>query len=1051
MTEFANPADVPTRRSGNVAMLLLALTFVLLTGLLAYIGYLNIADYRSQLRGQVQADLQRVRGMMIQRTEENFFALRNLVHALSPLKGTLASPQTEGVVRGILRERPEFHALALARGTVVEQVWTPQGLSLKPSMTIGPDSGTDMQLQDDGQLQLNITAADATPSPIHVRSILDTAKFIQSAIADGATTPSGSGPAVEIAVTVQTASGTRTVFGSPSLAIQDLTKPDSVSPDSARHDITEQNMAGETPEILTMALQGGTLQVYGRPRAGWQQKPKDHSNFVMALVAVDLAFAAPLCGIAMLVISRAKRRRALKQMEDKYRALTRRFELAMDSSNIGMWELAAGNPTLHQDSRAAQLHGANGGGELDQDMARWLDTVHPEDRAKAQAHVLACQQGENSQDYRVVLEGGAIRTLRSVGSHADAYGHNRVTGLVWDITADVAMQNDLRAAKESSDIKNAELELALDELSSREQQLESLSYRFELALDSYGCGVWEHDFSTGRTVWDERMCYLYNIPATSSHITDAMWLSKIHKDDHEMLMEAARNAVKQHTRLNTSQRVLLDQGGTRWVRSVGQVHVDRNGRKKLIGISFDVTADVLLTEELRTAKAEAEARNIELELTKNRIEFNALHDPLTGLANRRKLDIALDSLTRQSQANRSRFTILHLDLDRFKEINDTLGHAAGDAMLVNAARVLSRHMNSGDLVARIGGDEFVVLLHGPIDAKSAAELAERIIQDINVPVDFEGFICRCGVSIGIAEAKGLRTDARKILINADLALYEAKRQGRNCFEFFTENLQANIVSSKRIADELLHALENDEITAWYQPQFCANSMELVGAEALVRWQHPTRGILPSNSFLKVAEDLNVMARIDQIVLELALKDKMRWAAMGVKLPKISVNVSSRRLHDAGLIETLEGLSILPGEISFELVESIFLDESEDIATTNIERIKALGIDIEIDDFGTGHTSIISLLKLQPKRLKIDRQLVMPLLNSSRERAMVRSIIDIARSLGVATVAEGVESIAHAQILRELGCDLLQGYAFAKPLPFEEFGRFALQTDRQMAS
>ncbi|MCF1482357.1 diguanylate cyclase [Allorhizobium ampelinum] len=1041
MTEFANPADLQTRRSSNVAMALLALAFVLLTSLLAYIGYLNITDYRGQLRRQVQADLQRVSGMMTQRTEENFFALRHLVHALSPLEGALASPQTEGLVRGILRERPEFRALALARGTVIEQVWTQQGLSPRTSMTIGSDSDTDMLLLDDGQLQLDLTAADVTPSPIHVRAILDTAKFIQSAIADGATAPVGNGPAIEIAVMVQTASGARTVFGSPSLAAEDLTRPD----------LAKQNMTGENPEILTMALQGGTLQVYGRPRAGWQQKPQDHSNFVMTLVAVDLAFAAPLCGIAMLFISRAKRRRALQQMEDKYRALTRRFELAMDSSNIGMWELATDNPTLHQDSRAAQLHGSGSGGDLDQDMTRWLETVHPEDRAKAQAHVMACQQGENSQDYRVVLESGVIRTLRSVGSHADASGHNRVTGLVWDITADVAMQNDLRAAKESSDIKNAELELALDELSIREQQLESLSYRFELALDSYGCGVWEHDFSTGHTVWDERMCYLYNIPATSSHITDALWLSKIHKDDHEMLMEAARNAVKQHTRLNTSQRVLLDQGGTRWVRSVGQVHVDRNGRKKLIGISFDVTADVLLTEELRTAKAEAEARNIELELTKNRIEFNALHDPLTGLANRRKLDIALDSLTRQSQANRSRFTILHLDLDRFKEINDTLGHAAGDAMLVNAARVLSRHMNSGDLVARIGGDEFVVLLHGPIDAKAAAELAERIIQDINIPVDFEGFICRCGVSIGIAEAKGLRTDARKILINADLALYEAKRQGRNCFQFFTDNLQANIVSSKRIADELLHALENDEITAWYQPQFCANSMQLVGAEALVRWQHPTRGILPSNSFLKVAEDLNVMARIDQIVLELALKDKMRWAAMGVKLPKISVNVSSRRLHDAGLIETLESLSISPGEISFELVESIFLDESEDIATTNIERIKALGIDIEIDDFGTGHTSIISLLKLQPKRLKIDRQLVMPLLNSSRERAMVRSIIDIARSLGVATVAEGVESTAHAQILRELGCDLLQGYAFAKPLPFEEFGRFALQTDRQMAS
>ena len=218
----------------------------------------------------------------------------------------------------------------------------------------------------------------------------------------------------------------------------------------------------------------------------------------------------------------------------------------------------------------------------------------------------------------------------------------------------------------------------------------------------------------------------------------------------------------------------------------------------------------------------------------------------------------------------------------------------------------------------------------------------------------------------------------------------------------------------------------------------AGTLKLAGAEALIRWNHPRDGLLTPDRFLKIAEDLNVMATLDRIVLEKALIDCARWAARGLVMPKISVNVSARRLRDESLIDSLTGLSIQPGQISFELVESIFLDESDDIVLSNLERIKALGIDIEIDDFGTGHTSIVSLLKLKPKRLKIDRQLVAPILKSHNEQALVRSIIEIGRSLNIEIVAEGVETMDHAEMLGLLGCDLLQGYAFAKPLSRDDF-------------
>lgn len=772
-------------------------------------------------------------------------------------------------------------------------------------------------------------------------------------------------------------------------------------------------------------------------------------------IAAGLAMIVPLIFSLHLLRERNRNILELKGREEKLLDLSRRFDLAMETANIGIWEVSETEDVLSWDARAAALHGLEAREGRDR-LDYWYKVIHPQDVQAIEAAFFERLHGGSTESwditYRITLPDGTTRHLRSVGAHSSGNPETRrLTGIVWDVTNDTLFTQALRAAKATSDIKNAELELALDELSSREHELSELSHKLDLALASYNCGIWEGDPVTTTAYWDDRMHQLYNLPFSDQPVTRQQWLSALHPDDRQEILLATNRATSFGTTVNTIQRVLLPNNELRYVRSVGQVHVGRDGKKKIIGIAFDVTADALLAEQLRSAKAEADSRNLELELAKNRIEFNALHDPLTSLANRRKLDIELDELSQAGQGHRVKFTILHLDLDRFKEINDTLGHAAGDAMLAHTARVLARAVPRGDLVARIGGDEFVILARRPTSGQEIAQLCERIIEEMSKPIDFEGFSCRCGISIGIAQASGIAPDARRVLVNADIALYQAKEKGRNCFEFFTPDLQANIVSKKRMADEILTGLERDEFTVWYQPQLEAATMQLSGAEALVRWNHPDKGVLASGHFLKVAEELNVMARIDQLVLEKALRDQMRWTALGMKVPRISVNVSSKRLHDATLVEQLRGLAIDPGSICFELVESIFLDESDDVVTENIEKIKALGIDIEIDDFGTGHTSIVSLLRLKPKRLKIDRQLVMPIVNAPQERALVRSIIEIARSLGVETVAEGVESLDHAGLLRQLGCDYLQGYAFARPLPFDEFCRFTKGYPQRKAS
>jgi diguanylate cyclase (GGDEF)-like protein len=796
----------------------------------------------------------------------------------------------------------------------------------------------------------------------------------------------------------------------------------------------------QSPMKWTVPVKGANWTLLAAPRSGWDVMPPDYLQFRLLIALVGLAVIVPVFIATSLISERNRNINVLKARELNLIELSQRFNLAMEASNIGIWEVTGNSNSLFWDNRAAGLHDKPAASEGNR-LYDWLGSIYPPDRTAAEKHFVNCASSNtpDSETYRVQLPDGTLRYLRSAGAnYRNADGSLRTTGIVWDVTGDMVMTQTLRNAKDNTDIKNAELELALDELSNREQQLEELSTKLDLALDSYNCGIWESNPVTRIETWDARMCQLHGVPFTDGHIRADDWIELIHPDDREHAKLTSYHFTETPILDALVVRVPQPDGSIRYIRSIGNVHTMRDGSKKVVGIAFDVTQDAILTRELKAAKDEADAKNAELEIAKSRIEHNSLHDPLTLLANRRKLDMELDRLSRSSHNERQKFSILHLDLDRFKQINDTLGHAAGDAMLVHASHILSRNVRSGDIVARIGGDEFVILATDNSSAEQIGQLAQRIISEFHQPIDFEGFACRCGVSIGVAQASGMNVDARRTLVNADIALYRAKGMGRNRYEFFTQNLQAEIVSHKRTADEVLAGIDNDEFITFYQPQFDARTSQLTGVEALIRWNHPHHGILTPDRFLKIAEDLNVSAALDHIVLQTVLKDKMRWAALGVRIPKVSVNVSSKRLHDETLIDTLQSLAIVPGEISFELVESIFLDESEASATSNLERIKELGIDIEIDDFGTGHTSIVSLLKLKPKRLKIDRQLVMPILTSPQERALVRSIIDIARSLGVETVAEGVETMQHASLLRELGCDLLQGYAFARPLSFDDF-------------
>ena len=295
-----------------------------------------------------------------------------------------------------------------------------------------------------------------------------------------------------------------------------------------------------------------------------------------------------------------------------------------------------------------------------------------------------------------------------------------------------------------------------------------------------------------------------------------------------------------------------------------------------------------------------------------------------------------------------------------------------------------------------------------------------------------------GASIGVSWSGDRR--ARNLLAESDLALYQAKKLGRNRVEFFTRQLQEDLRAKRRLAEELKLGLERGEIVPYYQVQLDARTREVIGFEALARWKHPEKGVLAPGIFLKIADEHGLAAEIDAAILKNVLEDRLFWLLQGFAVPRIAVNISASRLADPTLLGKLRKLDIPPDVIVFELVETIFLDDSDEKLLDHIGDIKQMGIDIEIDDFGSGHASLIGLVKLRPKRLKIDRQLIAEVVSSAEQRRVVGSIVEIAKALDVEVIAEGIETEAHAVVLAQLGCDGLQGYAFGYPAPAAETAR-----------
>jgi diguanylate cyclase (GGDEF)-like protein len=561
-----------------------------------------------------------------------------------------------------------------------------------------------------------------------------------------------------------------------------------------------------------------------------------------------------------------------------------------------------------------------------------------------------------------------------------------------------------------------------------EREFQDILRRLELALDASQIGVWEHDLDKNEISWDHQMHLLYQTGESVRQVPTAMWENAIHPEDRDQAARDFEIAITMRGAYNSQFRIIWPNGEVRHLRSRAHFYVSEEGAPSFIGAEWDITADVLLNAELAGQKAVAEARALALEASNARIEHAAEHDYLTGLPNRRLFDKRLAELQRDKTV--STLAVLHLDIDEFKQINDSYGHAAGDTVLRAVALRIAAAVPPDGMAARIGGDEFIIVLVNFDSLQELKRIATDVQRRLRKKIRFGPEQLQSGASIGISWTTERRV--RNLLAESDLGLYQAKKLGRNRIEFFTRELQDDLMGKRRLAEDLKLGLERGEILPFYQLQLDARTREIVGLEALARWQHPERGLLPPSVFLKIADEYGLSGQIDAAILKRALEDRAFWMLRGAQVPRIAVNISGQRLNDTSLIEGLRTLDIPAGAITFELVETIFLDDCDDELLRNVDLIKQMGIDIEIDDFGSGHASLIGLVRLRPKRLKIDRQLVTDIVESAEQRRVVSSIIEIAKALNVEVIAEGIETEGHAVAVEKLGCDSLQGYAFGYP-------------------
>ncbi|HEX4775403.1 MAG TPA: EAL domain-containing protein [Acidimicrobiia bacterium] len=526
--------------------------------------------------------------------------------------------------------------------------------------------------------------------------------------------------------------------------------------------------------------------------------------------------------------------------------------------------------------------------------------------------------------------------------------------------------------------------------------------------------------------------HIVHVNKAYSNLTGYSETELIGRAPYELTEEAEReDEIRALNRLvageivahQNEQPIVHAHGDTVWVHLTMRSVPDLDGRPQYAILQM---ADV-------TARRAAEERLV----------AQALHDPLTGLSNRRvlmdRLQHQLDELSRRETS----VAVFYLDLDRFKRVNDDLGHEAGDHLLIEVSRRIETVVRPPDTVARLGGDEFVVVCGGLGDEADAIGIAERLLDAISEPVSLAGRSISVSPSIGVALTSSTDDDPVEVLRRADTAMYRAKGRGRACFEMFDERLRRQTNARVQMESDLRDALAHDRFRLYYQPIVSLEHGTIIGVEALLRLEHPTRGLIGPDEFIAVAEESGLIGAIGRWVLDEACRQLARWRTI---LPDelhelhMAVNVSGRQLAHPALAQqvqrALDESGVPPDQLCLEMTETVFMDAVNSVMD-NLEALKARGIRLGIDDFGTGYSSLTYLRNFPVDVVKVDRSFVRELDARPQDQAIVSAVVELGHTLDLTTIAEGVETEGQLELLRVLGCDLAQGYHFARPRPADE--------------
>lgn len=438
--------------------------------------------------------------------------------------------------------------------------------------------------------------------------------------------------------------------------------------------------------------------------------------------------------------------------------------------------------------------------------------------------------------------------------------------------------------------------------------------------------------------------------------------------------------------------------------------------------------------------------------TAEKIKHQAYHDSLTGLPNRAMFVERLDEAAKRAKRSTKSFGIMFLDLDRFKVVNDSLGHDAGDRLLIVAGKRIVASVRECDTVFRMGGDEFTVILENLTADEDAALVARRILHSFILPIDLNGNEAIISTSIGISVYPRDEVTPEKLIKFADAAMYRAKDAGRNRYQFFTEDMNFSAVERLELENGLRKALRKEEFFLVYQPKVSAESGIVVGMEALIRWRHPDLGVMPPDRFLSYLEDTNLIIPVGEWVIRNACRDMIQWIDDGLPPLRVSVNISSAQFRSEMLTRNvakiLSDTGLDPHLLELELTESLLVEDPQ-AAVVTLNELKKLGLLVSIDDFGTGYSSLNYLKQFPIDFLKIDRSFIHDLINNEKDAAITTAITALAHSLNIKLVAEGVEDMAQLQFLRSKGCHEIQGFLVSKPVPIEELKTRLIRDGQQL--